>query len=502
MLDIIQNNPYRLLGIYSNSPTREKVANHNRLQAFLNVGREVSFPLDLPTLIPAITRNAEAISDADAQLTLPNEQLRHAQFWFMKATPVDDIAMNHLIAGNVDEAISMWERREDASSLQNRIVCTLIQDNYAKTFICAEKLYSSYKEEFVNIVLGECNTVDVGNLEYHFLDELCKAVGTRNILSYLRNTDWKQYVSSKTITPLIDTLQSAVNTAKSSKEQGITARYNAGVKLMNDTQTTLAQLRTLLPVTDLRYQMIADKLGLEILQCGIDYYNGSNAADAARKAMRLQSYAQSVVVGQMAKDRCKENVDILQNIINNLPPEEVFAEVEAIKIELESFYKLNPKEFHHIMYLLRNVQPQLQSIKKRLGARNAFYLSISTKIVDNALYHVIERVNSMQKSYNPLWELPYYVNSNVDERQRYLSNLKETLNAAWQVIVLMGTFDMEDDFKNNRFIPNRKTLEKLCDSARIYTGFESWLRRTDSTRVLSWLMIIVMGVLLYLLSHL
>ena len=66
--------------------------------------------------------------------------------------------------------------------------------------------------------------------------------------------------------------------------------------------------------------MIADKLGLEILQCGIDYFNGSNAYDAARKAMRIQSYAMEVVVGKMAKDRCKENVDILQKIINDLPP--------------------------------------------------------------------------------------------------------------------------------------------------------------------------------------
>lgn len=459
MLDIIQNNPYRLLGIYSNSPTREKVANHNRLQAFLNVGREVSFPLDLPTLIPAITRSAEAVSDADAQLTLPNEQLRYAQFWFMKATPVDDIAMNHLIAGNVDEAISMWERRRDnASSLQNRIVCALIQDDYAKVFICAEKLYSLYKEEFVNIILGECNTADVGNLEYHFLDVLCNTVGARNILSYLRNTDWKQYVSNKTITPLIDTLQSAVNTAKSSRGQGITARYNAGVKLMNETQTTLAQLRTLLPVTDLRYQMIADKLGLEILQCGIDYYNGSNAADAARKAMRLQSYAQSVVVGQMAKDRCKENVDILQNIINNLPPEEVFAEDRAINEELRRFCQL-PDKISYAVTLLNNTKPHLQSIKAKLGANNPFYLKLSTQVVGNALHNVIEEVNAAQQGngYGPhIDSLVYY-------------QVKSALKAAWDATKIMDTFDMDADFKRNRYNQNRSILKGLCEQLGVST---------------------------------
>ena len=76
--------------------------------------------------------------------------------------------------------------------------------------------------------------------------------------------------------------------------------------------------------------MIADKLGLEILQCGIDYFNDSEEPDAAHKAMSLQKYAKSIAVGQMAKDRCKENVDILQRIIDNLPPSEVFVEDRAI----------------------------------------------------------------------------------------------------------------------------------------------------------------------------
>lgn len=115
MLDIIQNNPYRLLGIYSNSSTKERVANLNKLRAFLNVGRDVSFPLDLPVLLPAITRSAETVSGANAKLALPNEQLRYAQFWYMKATALDDIAMNRLIEGNVNEAISTWKKKDNES---------------------------------------------------------------------------------------------------------------------------------------------------------------------------------------------------------------------------------------------------------------------------------------------------------------------------------------------------------------------------------------------------
>lgn len=468
MLDIIQNNPYRLLGIYSNSPTKERVANHNRLRAFLKVGKEISFPLDLPMLLSTITRTTENISDADAKLALPNEQLRYAQFWFAKVTSLDDIAMNHLKEGNADMAISIWEKKDNASSLQNRIVSALVQGNYKMVIACADKLYSLYIKEFVSIVLGKCYRADAENLAYGFLDELCSAVGAMAIIPYILNNDWKQYVGSKTIKPLIDALQLAINVAKESKGKGITARYNAGVKLMNDTKVTLTQLKAFLLVSDLQYQVIVDKLGLEILQCGIDYYNSSEAADAAHKAMKLQSYALSVVVGKMAKDRCKENVDILQDIINNLPPAVVFAEDKAIKEELRKFCQL-PDKITHAITLLNNTKSHLQSIKTKLGATNTYYLKLSTQIVGNALHNVIEEVNDTQKDETIDFQGRQIPISMLLDRDAKIAQIKRALQTAWNATKIMDTFDMESDFKTNRFNQNRSILKNLCDQLGVST---------------------------------
>jgi hypothetical protein len=467
MLALIQNNPYRLLGIYSNSPTKERVANHNRLKAFLKVGKEVSLPLDIP-LLPTIIRTSETISDADAKLTLPNDQLLYAQFWFANVTPMDDIAMNHLIAGNADMAMSIWEKKDNVSSLQNRIVCALIQDNYTIAITCAEKLYSSHITDFINIVLGECHTIDEGKLEYDFLDELCSTIGAKAIIPYLHNNNWKQYVSNRTIKPLIDTLQSAIDTAKASKGKGTTARYNAGVKLMNDTQIVVSQLKALLSVSDLQYQVIVDKLGLEILQCGIDYYNDSEAANSARKAMKLQSYALSIVVGKMAKDRCKENVDILQDIIDNLPPTEVFAEDKAIKEELRKFCQL-PDKIAHALTLLNNTKPYLQSIKTKLGATNAYYLKLSTQVVGNALHNVIEEVNDAQKDETIEFQGRQIPISILLDRDGKIAVVKAALKAAWNATKIMDAFDMESDFKTNRYNQNRTILKNLCDQLGVST---------------------------------
>ena len=456
----IDDNPYRQLGVYANSPTKDRVANHNKLKAFLKVGKPMAFPLDLTQYLPPIDRTADSVAQADASLALPREQLKYAQFWFINVTPLDRVAFNHLFEGDMDGAVSIWQKKDNASSLQNRTICALMGENYAEAMRCAEQLYSQYAGQFVSAVMGGGSSITCDGLAHDFLDALCDEMDTGTLLSGVYDAEWREYIKAKSVKPLIDTLQAAIETAKSTRGKGITARYEAGVKLMNGTKDALRQLRTLLPPGDLQYQMTADKLGLEILQCGIDYFNGSDAADAARKAMRLQSYAMSIVVGKMAKDRCKENCDILQRIIDNLPPAEVYAEDRVIKEELRKFCQL-PDKISHAVTLLNNTKPHLQSIKAKLGASNAYYLKTSTQVVGNALHNVIEEVNAAQRDDD-------FIDGIIK-----IVRIKSALEAAWKATLLMDTFDMEQGFRTGRYNPNRATLKDMCEQMGIFTASSS-----------------------------
>ena len=443
-MNILRNNPYRLLGVYSNSPTKERLANHNRMKAFLKVGKPVSFPLDLPQYLSAIKRTEASVMDAEAQLTLPKDQLLYAQFWFVKATHLDEVAFNHLFAGEIDKAEEIWQKKDTASSLQNRIVCALMREGYRRAITCAETLYGNplYSTQFVSAILGTDGNADVDTLAFLFLDVLCDEVGANQLLPFITDDAWKSHVEEKAVKPLVDSIQDAIAIAKKSKEKGAEARLNAGEALRENTKSAFQQLRGFLSATDLQYQMIADKLGLEILQCGIDYFNGSDEPEAAHKAMDLQKYAQSIVVGQMAKDRCEENVDILQKIIEALPPSEVLAEDCAIKEELRKYCKL-PDEICYAVTLLNKTKPHLQAIKNKLGSNNKYYLKISTQIVSNALHNLIEEVNAAQK--------------------QATSETKKALREAWKTTLIMDTFDMEQDFKNNRYASNRSVLKDLYE---------------------------------------
>ena len=481
-MNILQNNPYRQLGVYSNSSTKERLANHNRMKAFLKVGKSVSFPLDVPQYLSSINRTEASAADAEAKLTLPKDQILHAQFWFIKTTPLDEVAFNHLFAGEIEKAEEIWQKRECLSALQNRIVCALIRNKYDSAIMCAEVLYrnTQYLNQFVSTIIGTCGNFDVSNLAFSFLDILCDEIGASKLLPFITNSSWKEHIGEKAVKPLVDSIQEAINLAQKSKGKGSNERLNAGETLRRNTRNTILQLKDFLSTKDLQYQIIADKLGLEILQCGIDYYNDSEKPDAAHKAMSLQKYAKSIVVGQMAKDRCKENVDILQRIIDNLPPSEVFTEDRAIKEELRKYCQL-PDKICHAVTLLKKTRPYLLSIKQKMGADNAYYLKITTQVIGNALHNIIEEVNEAQK-YDPAkerrrmikeWDgsilgrrtlgtypLDDFLYEQEDKRKKY-EHIKISVLNAREALLLIDDLEMEKDFEQKRYLPNRATLNSM-----------------------------------------
>ena len=409
------------------------------MKAFLKVGKSISFPLDIPQYLSSINRTEASAADAEAKLTLPKDQILYAQFWFIKTTPLDEVAFNHLFAGEIKKAEEIWQKRESLSALQNLIVCALIRNKYDFAIKYAEVLYGNtqYLNQFVSKIIGTGGNFDVSTLAFSFLDILCDEISASKLLPFITNSSWKEHLGERAVKPLVDSIQDAINIAQKTKGKGSNARLNAGEALRRNTRNAILQLKGFLSTEDLQYQMIADKLGLEILQCGIDYYNDSEEPDAAHKAMSLQKYAKSIVVGQMAKDRCKENVDILQRIIDNLPPSEVFVEDRAIHEGLRKFCSL-PDKIDYAEILLKSTQKLFVSMRQKLGVSNQYYIKLSTLVVSNALHNVIEEVNAAQK----------------DKSEAYLAKV---LVSAWRVTLIMDTFDKDEDFKVH-YLSNKETL--------------------------------------------
>lgn len=473
---------------------KDVVANKGKAAAFLKVNRSVEYSLDLKGVLNPPVRTLELMNEAEAHISIAKEQIKYAQFWFLqKMTPLDDIAFNHLFAGNISGAEEIWSKQESLSSLQNKLVCFLIEDKYRAAVMAAEKLYEKFGDMYLDKVLPNTTLQMTGtDLLHQFLDTLCEEIGIQKIIGCVTGAEAKAYIRTQSIGPLISKISLEVDKTKKIDRKDPNARIEGARKLVTSTKVAFSQLKSILPSTDPQYQMIADKLGLEILQCGIDYFNKSEDDDAPHTAMKMQKYAQSVVVGSLAKQRCEENCRVLQKIIDELPPKEVISEDKAIKTELANYVRLADKIIYAIN-LLNNTKGYLQSIKQKLGNTNEYYLRISTQIVNNALHNVVEEVNESQQPLAKISELL----SKMDPAMRSIflsgsndlassfrqaeNRVKTTLREAWKATLLMDGFDMENGFKT-RYKENRNTLKSMCDDMGISTYTS---RPSSSTRPIS-----------------
>lgn len=490
MLNIIVNNPYRILGVYSNSSKKEQLANKAKMQAFLRVKKSMAFPMDLKGILPTIERTQDVIDKADSCLVLQNEQVKNAQFWFIKNTnqdSIDDMAFNYLSEGNLDEAIKTWTvhkpeflnawyKRQGFYSLQNLFVSELIKGNYREAIeLYAVPLYQDYADEFIKTI-SENSSCSSQDLIHNVIDILQAENVDLSILAGLTNPAWKAYLDSIRVTPIVSQLETAVSKAKEAKKQDTVARLNAGKRLITDTKHLLTTLKGLIGASETRYQIIADKIAQEILQCSIDYYNDTEDLDGPIKALPLCEYACTIAVGQAARQRCQENKSVIEKAAKRVPPTSVMVQAKQIN-DLFTWYDKQPRTSSSGRELLKKAQNALITIKEILGKEHPYYLEVSSNLGSAALSNVIDEVNEAQKEDDPvqnqlesLFGGRYRLPSYMEERRRQKAQkLKNVLRSAWQTIVYIDLLDTTDEFQKVRYQPNRKTLHSIISNLR---GFD------------------------------
>lgn len=480
MTNLITNNPFRILGVFSNSSKKDVLSNLNKMKAFMKVGKSMSFPMDLQSILPPIGRNEQMIAEAQSAIERPIDQLKHSLFWFNKSTQFDEIAINHLTAGNLSQAKEIWSKSENASSLVNLLVCALIENDYTGIAKYADKLFQGYSAELTSTV---SDTLRLSPLELtELFVETLSSDGLLDVakLAFIPGTSniWQSTLSKGLVKPIIDKISNAIAEAKKSK--GSRPNYDAGVKLMNSTMGDLQQLKGILSTSNMEYQMIADKLAQAILQCGINYFNESDDDDAPQKAMTLQNYALSIAVGQLAKQRCQENV----NVLKNMGPEyAIRKEMDAIGRLLKTFNALSKRSAstileryssysplgtqksryteHDILNLVNQAKPELNKIKSKLGVSNELYLKISSAVASAAINALIDIVNKEQEAMSMCGGNAALM-------------LSPTISSAVETMSIIGRLDMTSQcrtyFNNNSTLNsiNRQLQPKQTSSGGCY----------------------------------
>lgn len=483
-MNIIQNNPYRIVGVFANSSERDLQRQKAKINAFLNVGKEVVFETDL-NILGKPNRQSIDITNAFSSIEQAQKKVINSFFWFINASHIDETALNYLKEGDKVKAAEIWQKLTQSFEVTDRnfsAFANLGTLRLAEAFESSKVnighiaeaitlktmlIDSSSINKYISLVADETYKVDKSEITKmfaeNFLENIKPYFGNGLSVSDLLNTmisgnlEFVKIISSKLTDKPISNIEHQIETTKKSRNANAKLAIKSGDQLYLGIKEDLSLLKTLLGTTNIQYQNLADKIAKELLQCGIDYFSelrDSNSIDPSVDSMRLMKYANSLAVGSQTKERIKENISGLQEWIDDKPEREkrgkIEADLEFITAKLERFQKLSDT-VSNARDLVVSCKPKLQNIKLALGSSDEFYIKVSTAVVNNAQGMLVTAVNESQENIS---------NTSPAGRLAAIFVVQNTINEALEVTNLLGSFDMSNETKT-RYNSNRQALTNL-----------------------------------------
>lgn len=458
MLNILVNNPFRVLGVYSNARPADIVSNCDDMEAYLAIGQSVLFDLDYNNILPIVNRTQNIVNQAKSKINLPKEKLKYALFWFVKDSTTAH-AMNYLKNGDFSNADSVFAMEDSFATRINKAVTALMQNNLGSAIANVTELIHDFdglglRDDFVKAICGDTFSINENELAHLFIDTLLEEKNASDLIDLFKehgvSQDDDDYLSEKAIDEPISRINAEIAQAKTVGRNDADANYQAGMALMQNTKADLGKAKSLLGTSDMRYQMLADDLANTILQCGINYYNNTEDDDDIDKAMVLQDYACRIAVGHLCKDRCDKNLAIL---IKKKEEKPIEADILFISNQLKAF-QTKTDTINNAKDLVVNCKPYILKIRNQLGSQNNTYLQISSAVANNALGMIVNVINHAQSySFSPY---SYSYSSTLTN----IVDLKSKIDSAINVMNLINGLDMTSS-ERNHFDTNKTSLNNL-----------------------------------------
>ena len=205
-------------------------------------------------------------------------------------------------------------------------------DNFKKGLALAEcYLTSEYIENYSAIIAGDRYIYNSEKTLHFFLTDILDSlkkyldkpngISTKELLSSFSNfpVEAKQFINRRFVAKQIQNIDKEIEIAESDRKKSAIIATTAGKTLLNNTKSDIEYLKEIIGESDYQYQIIADKLSKEIVQCGIDSFNACKtnngeidypkATKSEDEYLPAYEYAMEIAVTQRAKERAKENLD-------------------------------------------------------------------------------------------------------------------------------------------------------------------------------------------------
>jgi hypothetical protein len=383
IMKLIQNNPYRILGLLVGSTAREQNKQINKLKKYLDAEQEPEDDFSFP-ILGKIYRNVDNVTDSAAKLSLDSDKMNAALFWFYIGNPItDEPAFDAIKEGDLERVIIIWSKLTSNFEVTNRNASaysnlgTLYLSRILKGTNTNEAfledgislklkfLESDFIKDFKALATDETFKTTKKELQLLFLNQLQleleknETINSTKFLEILNKYEFtaKEDFLKVFVQKPIEQIEKYLEEAKTKRKTNKASAFNIGKALFEQTTENLKQLKTILGTSSIKYSSIADKVANELLQCSIDFFNDSqekeSTSDYSDIAMKLAKQAETIAVGKLTKDRAKDSIDTL----DKMKDKEILQAIEVLQSIKDAYEEACKKIDKHVEELQYDTLP-------------------------------------------------------------------------------------------------------------------------------------------------
>lgn len=265
-------------------------------------------------------------------------------------------------------------------------------DHFNKGIALAKSIFNNeYIEEYSKIIAGKQYVYNKEKTLHFYLSEILDSLKNHieqpeglSIKQLFESfsafpDEAKQFLSKKFVSKQIQNIDKEIKLSQlERKNLAANEAANIGNKLVKNTKTDILYLKDVLGEKDFQYPIIADKLAIEIEQCGIVFLNDTND-----DVIFLPEYefALSIVVTQRAKKRVQEILESCKKRERTKLYGDIFQRINLEIKTSQDARKSSPiTSCPTGIELVKNTKRDIDFLKNALGVKDFEYQSIADRL--------------------------------------------------------------------------------------------------------------------------
>lgn len=474
-MNIIFDNPYRILGLISPITNKELTKRTNDLQTFVEFGKLPSYDLDISSSVTPVVRDIENIKDATRHLESDEDKVFYALLWFYKSDAVDELAFDAIKSGSLEKAYELWDKQIQRSTdpkfswlINSNVLCFFEVKQQGFSFGRFYQIVGNYgqllqsiEQVKTEVLQASKNTVDsvvIGEKLIDSLIEYVKADGNNYFGQYNLElleafssypVSFKDYANSRIITPCLIEVEEVIEEVKQILDDGEDWTIYGAIEQLKGLEGLVRELD--LYSNDYRVQNLINEYSKVANDCSFFILNklddSSFATDVASWVAELPAYGQT-------KSKIDEEQDMLVEAIENKSIYQKFeGMIEYLKFELHS---ISDSE-----WLLNEIVKELRGITCENEKEQETYIKLASSSVFKLINHTFE-------TYNESFDV-FKISADLDY-------LKTIVNQCYQLLlniqIQFRYIDIESKAQDyiveavSHFGKEKNDIEKIASRAR------------------------------------